>query len=381
MLGKVKYKMLKKYSSKKLPTGYALKKRLLNLEYKTKLVGEDLKGDYRIIVLRTSKLPDIISTSESHSKIQFKPRTALPTTFVGSESTEGTVNSTSFANQRQEIPKVIRKGIKKTLFNTVEGIKRVNSLKALGYGAGLSSNPLKGISKESSAEQIALGIKGNKLPVTYIYSVSPPAKNLKEQFEDLALLAPYIPFAQLGKLQPSPKGGSDQSSTKDISASLESGFLGCLVASPPSSNLPSYHSNSERELLSNSKAQPNHKRGDGESSIIGDNSSRLVFYYPNQLKKWLGPLIESGNLANLNSTGFTEVLQTLDFAVFNLLIHVNSSLDTLSIFSHLATQSSPRLWQEGVRGAESKGTKVLANKPEGEIEKSPSEKKASTPIS
>lgn len=235
-------------TSAKIPTGYALKKRLLKLEYQTKIVGLDDKtvgaqaqpneGDYRVIVLRSSKLTGVDTNNLTN------------------------VNSSA---------KVITKRIKKTVFNTIEGIKGAKSA-------------MKGSS------ELRLG---SKLPVTYVYSVNPPAKSLKEQYEHLALLAPYIPIKTIvGK-------------ANDNSAS---GFIGCLIASP--------------------SVKESHK------ATKGTGGSNLVFYYPSQLKTWLGNLVTSGNA----ESGLVELLQSLDLTILNLLTQLNNSLDTICVLSKMAEQ-------------------------------------------
>ncbi len=238
--------MLKQTSAAKIPTGYALKKRLLKLEYQTKIVGLDGQnaisktenaGDFRIIVLRTSKI-----------------------TGVAPE-----VGSTSSA-------KVITKRIKKTVFNTIEGIK----------GAKTAWSPSRENEKATSLASL-----GGKLPVTYVYSVSPPAKNLKEQYEHLALLAPYIPMKAL--------------LSKTSNDNTTAGFIGCLISSP--------------------------KNTEG---------SNLVFYYPSQLKTWLGHLVSD----QTEHLGLVKLLQSLDITILNLLTQLNSSLNTLCVISNIAANKS-----------------------------------------
>jgi len=261
--------MLKNVATAKIPTGYALKKRLLKLEYQTKIVGlapapgevsfvkeggknslptvakankgeKELYGDYRVIVLRSSKFT-------------------------------GVIDSTSVYREAAGGAKVVVKLIKKTVFNTIEGIKEA---------------------KSAMTGKRVNGEIGKKLPVTYVYSVSPPAKNLKEQYEHLALLAPYIPMKSL------------ISDGKTANENSSSGFIGCLLSSP---------------------------------SEIKNKGSELVFYYPSQLKTWLGHLVESNGVENL---GLVELLQTLDLTISNLLQTLNSSLDTVCIVSNMTEKGS-----------------------------------------
>jgi len=278
--------MLKQITSKKIPTGYALKKRLLNLEYKTKIVGNDLSGDYRVIVLSTSKISTLNSSSESsnHSTSLGSSLGSFQARTLHLAGKKGSLSDTSV----KSFPKVVRKRIKKTVFNTVEGIKNLK---------------VSSLSKDSKVKDL-LGSSKSKLPVTYVYSVSPPAKTLKEQYEDLVLLAPYIPMKSLLITSASTRNSGV--------VDTKSGFVGCLIANP-----------TRTKVASNE-----------------DLEGGLVFYYPSQLKTWLGHLVESNNQADY--PGLAELLQTLDLAILNLLNQVNTSLDTLCILSQLPiTQAKP----------------------------------------
>jgi len=260
--------MLKQTRTTKIPTGHALKKRLLNLEYQTKIVGlvktkkkshieETFKGDYRIIVLRTSKLAGV----------------------EGSIQTGGGLNTLHQRGQGNK-PIVTVKRIKKTVFNTINGVKNL---------------------KLSTPENKTF-VLTEKLPISYVYTVNPPATNLREQYEHFALLAPYIPIKTLFG-----KGVNDNAS----------GFVGCLIASPSKS----------------------------ASSFLIDNAandSELVFYYPSQLKTWLSHLADSSHTEIIHPlNGLADVFQVLDQPALNVLTHVNSSsLTTISLLTNLPEKKS-----------------------------------------
>lgn len=253
--------MLKQRKTTKLPTGYALKKRLLNLEYTTKIVGKASTignastGDYRIIVLRTSKLTGV----------------------------DGSIQNNKSVGIAESEPRVIVKRIKKTVFNTVVPKASIAGVKKMD--------------RNNSESAVS-----TKLPVTYVYTVNPPATTLKEQYEHLALLAPYLPVKTVFSTKPS--------------TGATTGFIGCFIASP-------------------AQAQEGQVTGRDE---VKKANSRLVFYYPSQLKTWLGHLVDPSNPEKINPlNGLAELFQVLDQPVLTLLTQVNSPLTTISLLSNLAT--------------------------------------------